>query len=347
MKCDCRQQFDEALIQINSRGSGIVLYVDGHEGRGIGLSNKLKAYELQRTKGLDTFQANEALGHPTDARKYDTPIAILHHLQVKKIELMTSNPHKIEAFKDFTSISSPINIPHTKHNKGYLLSKEKAYGSSSITTTPTSSSSPQIISLPSSIIERAVVPGSTSAHSSTFHKTVPIALPSPDNVGNLKIAIVRTCWNEDLVGLLSSQCRSELLRFGAKEENIGEDILVPGSYELPYIAQAIAESGEVDAVIAIGVLIKGETMHFDFISASVAQGLMQVQLTSRIPVIYSVLNCLTLDQAIARCGTESPLPSSLAASAIRMAHLKTAYKSRIPSLLDQQTYSLLAPCSKN
>eukprot|EP01112_Ceratiomyxa_fruticulosa_P008343 TRINITY_DN215_c0_g1_i1.p1 TRINITY_DN215_c0_g1~~TRINITY_DN215_c0_g1_i1.p1 ORF type:complete len:648 (+),score=150.74 TRINITY_DN215_c0_g1_i1:241-2184(+) len=367
MKCDCKEQLDAAFIKIHAKGKGVILYVDGHEGRGIGLPHKLKAYELQRLKGIDTFVANEELGLPKDARKYDTPKAILRELKVSNIEIMTNNPHKIEAFREFINSSSPLTIPATEFNKSYLEAKEKAYGSPELKPTNKPSSNIPIINTTITATTNATIVQNTTnttpqnssqvrsavvslpsdgdkGHSSTFHKTVPIALPTPSNVASLKIAIIRTCWNEELVGSLSSQTRQELLRFGAKEENIGEDIFVPGSYELPYVAQSLAESGEVDAVIAIGVLIKGETMHFEFISQAVAQGLMQVQLNSRVPVIYSVLNCLTLAQAEDRCGTKSPLPSSLAASAIRMAYLKTTSKPRVTV---SQTYSLLAPCTGN
>nr|WP_256438204.1 GTP cyclohydrolase II [Canibacter zhuwentaonis] len=92
LKCECAGQLDAALQTIASEG-GIVLYLRGHEGRGIGLSNKLRAYSLQE-RGFDTVQANEELGLPVDGRDYETAAAILANLGVFEVRLMTNNPDK-------------------------------------------------------------------------------------------------------------------------------------------------------------------------------------------------------------------------------------------------------------
>jgi GTP cyclohydrolase II len=93
LKCDCREQLERAQTEVAKRGLGIVLYLR-QEGRGIGLSNKIKAYALQ-AQGADTIEANELLHLPVDARQYDVAAAMLRHLNVESIELMTNNPDKI------------------------------------------------------------------------------------------------------------------------------------------------------------------------------------------------------------------------------------------------------------
>ncbi|MEI6805756.1 MAG: GTP cyclohydrolase II [Myxococcaceae bacterium] len=96
-KCDCKAQLDAALDQLQSHKQGVLLYLP-QEGRGIGLGNKIKAYALQET-GLDTVEANQALGLPIDGRDYGIASEMLKMLQVKSVQLLTNNPLKIEALK--------------------------------------------------------------------------------------------------------------------------------------------------------------------------------------------------------------------------------------------------------
>ncbi len=92
-KCECGAQLDAALAHIGAHG-GIVIYLRGHEGRGIGLGNKIRAYQLQST-GLDTVEANEHLGLPVDARSYQAAAEILDSLGIQNVELLTNNPDKV------------------------------------------------------------------------------------------------------------------------------------------------------------------------------------------------------------------------------------------------------------
>jgi len=342
-RCDCSQQMDVSLDIINQHGSGLVIYVDGHEGRGIGLHNKIKAYSIQSTKQLDTYAANVELGFPADLRNYDTPRAIIRHLGISKIAILSNNPTKVKEFEDMVARVVPVVCEPHEHNADYLkakrsyeeknassspslqssLSRASEVSSFSLSPMPSRSAettSKEDVQIPTDkkAIEGAPV---TDPHLS---KEIPIHLPSIENIAALRIGVIRTSWNETLVGSLHSKCKQALIEYGVKSENIVEDFDVPGSFELPFAAQSLALSGRVDAVICFGVLIKGETMHFEYISSSVSQGLMQVQLTTGIPVIYGVLNCLTLEQAAVRCGvsTYSALPQSLAATAIRMSSLK-------------------------
>ncbi len=96
-KCDCKQQLDSALDAIQKSKLGVLLYLR-QEGRGIGLGNKIKAYALQE-KGLDTVDANEALGLPVDAREYSLAVQMLRLLGVQSVQLMTNNPLKLKALE--------------------------------------------------------------------------------------------------------------------------------------------------------------------------------------------------------------------------------------------------------
>jgi len=124
-KCDCGEQLNAALSMIVNEKAGILIY-SRQEGRGIGLFNKIRAYELQ-DKGRDTIQANEDLGLPVDGRTYQPAAAMLKYLKVPKIRLITNNPAKAEALRHLgVDVVSTVNnvIPPHPENKDYLKTKE-------------------------------------------------------------------------------------------------------------------------------------------------------------------------------------------------------------------------------
>ncbi len=131
LKCDCGQQLDLALKKISEEGRGVLVYLT-QEGRGIGILNKIKAYALQ-DKGMDTVDANLALGLPEDARDYNVGIQILRDLDVSKIKLMTNNPKKIYGLGDKNcgleiTERIPLQIQAQKFDSFYLETKMKRMG---------------------------------------------------------------------------------------------------------------------------------------------------------------------------------------------------------------------------
>lgn len=129
LKCDCREQLHESMKMIQAKGSGLIIYLN-QEGRGIGLTNKIKAYRLQE-KGLDTVEANEALGFAPDARDYKIAAAILRDLDIGKIILLTNNPGKINQLNeyDITVVKrTPLQVKPNDINKSYLLTKKRKLG---------------------------------------------------------------------------------------------------------------------------------------------------------------------------------------------------------------------------
>lgn len=129
MRCDCRFQLTESLSQIAERGRGVIFYLQ-QEGRGIGLSNKIRAYNLQ-DKGLDTVEANHQLGFNDDERTYETVSGMINFLGIKKVDLMTNNPKKIEALKSMGIIVNervPISSNTNKYNEKYISTKIKKLG---------------------------------------------------------------------------------------------------------------------------------------------------------------------------------------------------------------------------
>ncbi|KAL0908603.1 hypothetical protein M5K25_023105 [Dendrobium thyrsiflorum] len=129
-RCDCGSQLEMAMKQIEKTGRGVLVYLRGHEGRGIGLGHKLRAYNLQ-DNGRDTVEANEELGLPVDSREYGIGAQILQDLGVRTMRLMTNNPAKYSGLKGYgLSISEKVTLPTliTKENKRYLETKRIKMG---------------------------------------------------------------------------------------------------------------------------------------------------------------------------------------------------------------------------
>lgn len=130
LRCDCGDQLDTALARIGAEGRGVVLYIRGHEGRGIGLLHKLAAYRLQ-DEGLDTVDANVNLGLPVDARDYGIGAQILFDLGVRSMRLMTNNPTKrvgIEGYGLSIIGTVPLSVEPNEENESYLRTKAARLG---------------------------------------------------------------------------------------------------------------------------------------------------------------------------------------------------------------------------
>ncbi|MDE5617402.1 MAG: GTP cyclohydrolase II [Ureaplasma sp.] len=129
LRCDCGPQFDKAMKMISENKSGVLLYMR-QEGRGIGLVNKLRAYKLQE-EGMDTLQANLALGFEGDMREYYIAAQILKDLKIKSLELLTNNPEKLTQLEDYgikIAKRIPIEIIANKYDESYLKTKKTKMG---------------------------------------------------------------------------------------------------------------------------------------------------------------------------------------------------------------------------
>ena len=129
LKCDCRDQLQNAMREIQARGRGAILYLR-QEGRGIGLGNKILAY-AEQDKGADTIEANEILGFPVDLREYSVAAAILKAHGVRSVRLNTNNPEKVAALqREQIHIAEVVpSVSHANpHNEGYLRTKYEGLG---------------------------------------------------------------------------------------------------------------------------------------------------------------------------------------------------------------------------
>ncbi len=130
LRCDCRNQLEQALQRIAVEGNGLLIYLRGQEGRGLGLANKIRAYALQE-KGMDTVDANRHLGFPDDARDYAAALHILRYFGLARIRLLTNNQQKMDAFAA-SGITIAARVPlwtaENPHNADYLATKRERLG---------------------------------------------------------------------------------------------------------------------------------------------------------------------------------------------------------------------------
>ena len=130
LRCDCGVQLRSALRTVAAEGRGIVLYVNGHEGRGIGLVNKLRAY-VEQDAGADTIDANLRLGLHADLRDYGDPAAVLQSLGVRSVRLLSNNPAKAAGLRRHgvgVEALQPLGVVPNRHNRGYLATKQARFG---------------------------------------------------------------------------------------------------------------------------------------------------------------------------------------------------------------------------
>ncbi len=130
LRCDCRDQLETSLKKIAEAGQGLFIYLRGHEGRGIGLSNKIKAYALQ-DQGMNTVEANLHLGFPVDGRDYAAAVSILQYFGVHRVRLLTNNQEKMEALESANiHIVERVSLwtASNQYNEDYIHTKQEAMG---------------------------------------------------------------------------------------------------------------------------------------------------------------------------------------------------------------------------
>jgi len=153
---------------------------------------------------------------------------------------------------------------------------------------------------------------------------MPTTIEGKLDATGLKFGIIVSRFNEFICSKLLGGALDCLTRHGAPDENIAV-AWVPGSFEIPLAAKAMAETGKYDAVICIGAVIRGGTAHFDFVAGEAAKGIAQASMQTGVPVIFGVITTETIEQAIERAGTKLPNRGFEAAlTAIEMANVMKA-----------------------
>lgn len=168
----------------------------------------------------------------------------------------------------------------------------------------------------------------TSVNEPSFKSTLDMGAESEVAFGDLdgsdvRVGIIRTRWNDESVTRLVDGAKKALKECNVEEDNIFETE-VPGSFELPLAAKFLALSGTVDAIICAGVLIKGDTMHFEYICDATSKGLMNVGIQTNLPIVFGVLTCMNQEQVDARSIGDSNHGYDWGKTAVEMALLRKA-----------------------
>ena len=141
------------------------------------------------------------------------------------------------------------------------------------------------------------------------------------SAGGFRFAVVSSRWNDFLTARLVEGALDALERLGAEEASV-EHFRVPGSFEIPLVAQRVAQSGRFDAVVCLGTVIRGQTPHFEYVAGEVTKGVAHVGLQTGVPVLYGIVTADTLEQAIDRAGVKAGNKGFEAAmSAVEMVNL--------------------------
>ena len=275
---------------IAEAGLGVVVYLRGHEGRGIGITHKLQAYELQ-DDGRDTVDANVELGLPVDSREYGIGAQILVDLGITTMRLMTNNPAKrggLEGFGLRDRRSGPPRTVPNPENIRYLQHQARA------------DRPPACEGGLDDVLrgqpERAAACGSPSA-CSRFNEAI-------------------------ITERLLAGARDGLRRHRRRRRHRSPWPGRPERSSCRSSPHQLAASGEFDAVITLGAVIRGATGHYELVAGQCAAGIQRAQLDTGVPVIFGVLTTDTIEQAIERAGTKAGNKGFEAAqTAIEMANL--------------------------
>ena len=275
LRCDCGEQLESALAMIEREGRGVLLYL-AQEGRGIGLLNKLKAYNLQ-DKGLDTVDANLELGLPVDLRDYGIGAQILVDLGLGSIRILTNNPKKIRGLEGYgLSVTDQIPIVHAAnpHNEAYLRAKRDRLGHS--------------------LHHQGLPLDEQMVHDEHVHDR-----ETGRGMSDRVFAIAVGRFYTDLAERLVAGAQRAFTEAGHPPADVHD---VPGAFELPLAALYLAETGRYAGVACLGAVIRGETDHYDYVCAEAARGIQDVQLRTGVPCAFGVLTVETMEQALARTG---------------------------------------------
>lgn len=280
--CDCGEQLRNYMLLLDREEYGVLVYCKGHEGRGIGLYHKMRAYNEQRVNGLDTIDANTALGFEVDTRTYKRAIEALQGVGVSSVQLYSNNPEKRKALEKAGITISMTAFPSTitEYNARYLETKAERSGHKTLLQD----------------FEKNHATRNSANRISQVCNTNPIV-------------IIGTAWNTDYVKPMASNAIKYLTESCGLSESLGgiKQMTVPGHMELITGARIALQKYQPSVVICLGVMIKGESDLYEAHCAAVSNGLSHLAATQDVPIIQGILMCRDEEQAKVRTvGDKNP-----------------------------------------
>ncbi len=278
----------------------MLLYL-AQEGRGIGLLNKLRAYELQE-EGLDTVEANERLGLPADLRDYGIGAQILVDLGLTSIRILTNNPKKIRGLEGYglsvTDADADRAGAQPEDNAAYLRTKAQSWATRC--TTRASTSTPRCCAPSASRTASRSAAGARRVRVSAS-EPAPERRPRPRQGPGA--APLRDRRRPLLRGARrAARCGRARPRSRPAGERTSRSSTSPAPSSCRSAARYAARAGRFRGVACLGAVIRGETDHYDYVCAAAARGIKQVQLDTGVPCAFGVLTVDTREQALARSG---------------------------------------------
>merc|ERR1719235_899299 len=297
-KCDCGLQLNNFFQVLETSERGVLLYVRGHEGRGIGLGAKMKAYGLQDgAEKLDTVDANTRLGFPPDMRSFTECAQVLESLGVRSVSLYTNNPEKVDSVKECIPCrQQPLKTVALPTNIKYLTTKEKRMGHLRTT------------------LRESELEGQSD---DDVEAPAPITIewPTFGQYAGLSVAVVYTAWNTECVSRIVQGCEDVLTN--AKCSIVRTE--VPGALDLVAGARAVKEKHNPDAIICVGIFVQGDTQSNPERFQATVSALQSMNASGLGPIICGVLSCKTDKQAQER--SQQQLGGEWAKSALQMVNV--------------------------
>lgn len=295
MRCDCGSQLTTFITKVMGRSrEACLLYIKGHEGRGIGLANKVRCYKLQDEENLDTVDANRKLGFEDDLRSFAECREVINMLGICSVDLYTNNPDKVNSLGTHlvNKVEAMPSLPNGVNNE-YLIAKHQRF-------------------------KHQTVIDTMQWNKLQFNSPT---IPELTLQSQIKVAVVSATWNDEYVSDVAEACLAEL----KANQALVESIKVPGAMDLIAGARTAAKRcGDLGAIIAIGVLIQGETDLYHNNCNALANGFASLNAKEGMPpVISGLLMYKTEAQASSRLESEESrkLGISWAKSAISMARI--------------------------
>jgi 3,4-dihydroxy 2-butanone 4-phosphate synthase/GTP cyclohydrolase II len=293
-KCDCGLQLEKFFLVMEQEPSAVLLYIKGHEGRGIGLAAKFDAYRLQSEEHLDTVDSNVRLGFEPDLRSYSGISQIIQQLGIKSVRLFTNNPEKLRAVQDvLPSKHVPLRTTPLDGNRDYLKTKEKRMEHFA------------------TMVERG------DEHEEQVEALVelrePIEWPKFGEYEGFRVALVATDWNKECTSQLVQGCEAVLQAAKCAVTLTS----VPGALDLVSGCRAtIHKECPPHAVVALGTYVRGDTETSQMQYQATVSGLQQLNVWSAVPIISGVVWCNSQEDAVKRCSAD--LGGSWAKNALQM-----------------------------